>query len=281
MRDLVAMNRTVVLRFVLEQPRWLIGTLDALTVAPIYFLLFVFAGAGRHYGVGMRARLGLSLVFALNTHRSHCASTWREHIVMADALLCVPPAIEGDVAEFGCYRGMSAANLSLVCRLAGRRLWLFDSFAGLPSPQTSVTNMIYRQRVRYEMGDYCGSLREVQESISRHGAPEVCIYIAGYYQETLPASAPDARFIMVFEDADLPESVRAVLRYSWPRLAPGGYFFCHEARDREIVEIFYDAEWWRAAIAQPAPGLIGAGLGLPVHLRGSYLAGISKASLDY
>jgi hypothetical protein len=43
-------------------------------------------------------------------------------------------------------------------------------------------------------------------------------------------------------------------------LQPDCAFFCHEARDQKVVEIFFDRTWWADHIGEPAPGFIGSGV---------------------
>jgi hypothetical protein len=45
-------------------------------------------------------------------------------------------------------------------------------------------------------------------------------------------------------------------------LQPDCAFFCHEARDQKVVEIFFDRTWWADHIGEPAPGFIGSGVGV-------------------
>ena len=74
--------------------------------------------------------------------------------------------------------------------------------------------------------------------------------------------------LLVFEDADLVSSVKTVLKFAWPRLRSEGLFFCHEARDLEVVQLFYDDGFWKETMDTKAPGLVGAGFGLPLDLGG-------------
>ena len=57
------------------------------------------------------------------------------HVILARELLKIPTAIRGDVVECGVYKGASSASLSLVCALVGRKLWVCDSFSGLPDAE--------------------------------------------------------------------------------------------------------------------------------------------------
>ena len=53
---------------------------------------------------------------------------------MATALLRTPRSKAGCVVECGTYKGGSATNLSLICRITGRKLHIFDSFEGVSAP---------------------------------------------------------------------------------------------------------------------------------------------------
>jgi hypothetical protein len=154
--------------------------------------------------------------------------------------------------------------------MVGRKLIVFDSFSGLPEPANG-ESMVYNLRrlrfVKYSKGDYCGRLEEVQENVARYGRLDVCEFVQGYFQDTLPNR--NERYVLVFEDADLPSSVATALQYVWPRLHEGCKFFTQEAQDFEVVALFFDKEWWSRHLGSSPPGLVGAGIGLPLSMDGS------------
>lgn len=225
---------------------------------------FILCRIGQEYGIRRLQKFILVCRMFRNSHLDGCVSSFMEHFVLAKELLGIPCHIRGDVAEFGCYKGLSTASLSLMCDLVGRRLHVFDSFSGLPEPSIQITNMISGQKRDYRRGEYLGTLEEVKDNVSRYGVVEVCEFIEGYFNETLRRQ-PEIRYVMVFEDADLPESVEAVVIYVWPNLAGGCKFFSHEARDLEVVKVFYDDVFFEARLGMRAPGLVGAGAGLPLN----------------
>jgi O-methyltransferase len=219
---------------------------------------------GRSYGISIWSKLRILRRVWTICRQPQAASSFFEHVVVIQHLWRVPREVGGVVAEFGCFKGLSTASLSLACRLAGRRLIVFDSFAGLPPPQETVTNITSGKEVAYQAGQYFGSLDEVKSNVARFGDVSVCDFVPGFFADTLPAR--DEQYVLILEDADLPQSVRDVLRNAWRRLIPGGSFFCHEARDREVVDLFFDRAWWQEHIGEPAPGFIGSGLGLMIDL---------------
>ena len=126
-------------------------------------------------------KLKLGLRFSLNGIRIQTGTTYKTHLAMALKLLETPPEVMGDVIECGTWKGGSAANLSLACRIVGRKLRIFDSFEGLPAGDS-----LDREAKFYKRGDYAGSLDEVQTNIEKYGAPECCEYVRGWFNDTLP-----------------------------------------------------------------------------------------------
>jgi hypothetical protein len=190
---------------------------------------------------------------------------------LVTAVLQIPASAEGAVAEFGCYKGLCSASLSLACHLTGRRLIVYDSFAGLPPTEAVVDHIADTDQVKYRAGDYRGTLDEVRENIRRFGEPSACEFVEGYFEDTLPSRARSEKYVLIFEDADLPGSVRTVLREAWPRLQPGCRFYCHEAMDLQVMEIFFGQEWWAQHVGSAPPGFVGSGCGMHGWLAPCYL----------
>jgi O-methyltransferase len=229
---------------------------------------------GAAYSVGAREKLEL-LRFFRRTIRTDVLtlSAWFEHLEMARTLLSLSPSVDGDVVELGCFRGGSSVNLSHVCAMVGRKLIVCDSFEGLPEPDAAdrVHQNAHVGTVDlYERGRFAATLDEVQSNIRRFGHIELCEFLPGYFETSLPAwNRPCA---MVFFDADLVTSLRPCLHALWPHLQEGCRFYVHEARSLALVSVFFDSAWWRATLATSAPGFIGGGTGLPLRVtKGSSL----------
>ncbi len=225
----------------------------SLIVAPTILSEFFEASTGEEYGIGFIQKLRLVWRMVWNRYRITTASHIFEHLAMATRIMRTPKSLSGCIVECGCYKGGSSANLSLVAKLCGRTLNIFDSFAGLPSVPSGETHV-------YAKGDFCGSLQEVKENIRRFGAPDCCRLHEGFFDATLPSFREPA--ILVFLDVDLTISLKTCLACLWPQLGEGCYLFTHEAQDREIVDVFFDRDWWRLRFRTEPPGLVGAGTGL-------------------
>jgi macrocin-O-methyltransferase TylF-like protien len=216
-----------------------------------------------HYRMGWWRRIALGLRMFRNTLRIRTGTSYKTHLVMALKLLETPPDVAGDVVECGTWKGGSAANLSLVCRIVGRRLQVFDSFQGLPEGRAGD-----REAAGYAKGDYCGTLDEVKRNIGRHGAIDVCDFIPGWFEDTLPPVRSPV--VLAFLDVDLEASLDTCVRHLWPRLVEGGHLFTDEAVGLDYCALFFSEKWWQRHFGQTPPGLMGAGTGLPL---GEYYPG--------
>jgi O-methyltransferase len=244
--------------------------------APPELVRFLHPRVGADYGVGFLEKLGLIRAAYRNSSRPGSFSFVLEHLALMRGVLLVPATCAGAVAEFGCFKGFSTSSLSLVCKRTGRRLLVFDSFEGLPDPGAPLEHLADGTTITYRVGEFAAGLEEVRANVSRYGAIEVCDFIQGFFEDTLPARPETERYCLVFEDADLTSSVRTVIRWAWPKLATGGVFYTHEARDLEVTKIFFDDNFWKATIGRDAPGLVGSGLGLSFTPIGSCLGFVVK-----
>lgn len=220
---------------------------------------------GRGCGVGFYKKWLLVSKFRKNVRKIHTSSSWEEHLTMAREILMLPPSVKGDILECGCFKGGSTANLSLVCSLVNRKLIVCDSFEGLPEPDSKEDKhylMYFSRHVKYEKNQYKGAIEEVKENIARYGAVDVCEFIAGYFENTLPNLRNN--FIFVFLDVDLISSLETCLVNIWPNLLLGYKLFSHEAQDLNFVSVFFDKKWWQDNLRISPPGFVGSGIGLPV-----------------
>lgn len=158
-----------------------------------------------------------------------------DRIAMVLQVLAATRSQPGDVAEFGVFRGHTALALHawLERSHADKRLFLFDSFEGLPA---SAHPLDRHWRARDLGSDVQGVKRLFQ------GSPRVEI-VPGFFADSLPQH-PSLRFCFCHVDCDLYASTMECLEYLYPRLSPGGavvfddYGFRRCAGVREAVREF-------------------------------------------
>jgi O-methyltransferase len=161
------------------------------------------------------------------------------------------------VLEAGCFKGGSTAKLSLATKLIGRKLLVYDSFEGLP-------DVMDVEKDRFSQGEYSGALEEVKKNVGSYGSLEVCEFIRGWFDQTMPNLTEPV--VVAFVDVDLRDSLETCLTYIYPRLVPGGAIFSHDGHLPICVDLMKDANFWNR-FKEPAPEFEGLGTRKLVKIR--------------
>lgn len=154
------------------------------------------------------------------------------------------------VVECGAGSGSSTAKLSLAVRAAGGELHVFDSFRGIP-PNDEVHQNLDGRRVVFRAGAFTGRVQAVKRVVEAHGAPEVCHYYKGLFEETLPLFRRPVDVVLL--DVDLLSSTRTCLRELFPQLTSDGVLYSQDGHLVAIVELLQDQEFWRGLGVSPPP----------------------------
>jgi len=141
--------------------------------------------------------------------------------------------IPGDVVECGAARGGSAALMALTLnRLgSGRKVWLFDTFEGLPAPTANDPD---REIADLFTGTCVGTIDEVRGLFQRLNVIDGVEFVKGLFQETLPI-APVSQIALLHIDGDWYDSVKVCLDHLYDKVVPNG-----------IVQ-FDDYGYWQGA----------------------------------
>ncbi len=128
--------------------------------------------------------------------------------------------VAGDLLEAGVWRGGMTIFMRAVLKAFGnaeKRVWVADSFEGLPPSDTKTDSFGWRA------GDMAVSLEEAQQNFSRYGLlDDQVIFLKGFFNQTLN-KAPISQLAILRVDADLYSSTVDVLTALYPKLSPGGY----------------------------------------------------------
>lgn len=249
------------------------------TLRAALVLDFITQPYGAAYGVGPRERARLAAAFRAIGRAVPAGTTVLSQLVMAREILALPPTLPGDLVECGAWKGAGTAALSLVAAAVGRRLFVCDSFAGLPDAGRHLYLAPHTRSYGYlEGGMFAGALAEVQAALAAHGRPEACSFVPGYFAESLRGWERPVAF--AFLDVDLPSSFHACLRALWPHLSEGGALYVDDVRCMNVAQVFFDEPWWRANLGCAAPGLVGSGCGLPISVHASNIGYVRKLRFD-
>jgi O-methyltransferase len=133
--------------------------------------------------------------------------------------------VPGDFIEAGAWRGgatifMRAALLAYDD--STRRVWVADSFEGLPTPDPK-RYPADTERSWPKGGFLAASLDEVKGNFTRYGLlDDRVLFLRGWFKDTLP-SAPIQQLAIVRLDADMYESTMEGLQSLYGKVSPGGY----------------------------------------------------------
>jgi hypothetical protein len=132
----------------------------------------------------------------------------------------VSNGIAGDIVECGTARGGSAALLGLAMRArdANRRLWIFDTFEGLPEPSANDPD---EEIARRYIGTCKGSIEDVTALLDRLDLLSRATLVKGLFQDTLHSAAVE-RVALLHLDGDWYDSVMVCLQVLYDKVSPGG-----------------------------------------------------------
>ena len=190
-------------------------------------------------------------------------TTPTDGLFLAEALLSLEA--EGSVVECGCYTGGSTAKLSIVTKTVGKKLFVFDSFEGLPEvDQASKTDYHTRGSwaAKWDAGRYAASLDQVKSNVEKYGEISVCAFHEGWFSNTLKEGFLPNRISFAFADVDQASSARECLIAIWPRISDQGVYFSHDVAYIKVLQTILNKHLWREIFREFPPILFGAGYGL-------------------
>jgi len=138
--------------------------------------------------------------------------------------------VPGDFIETGVWRGGTTLFMRAILNAYSqplRRVWIADSFEGLPKPDAEkypIEASTHSGQVMTKVyNHFAVGLEEVRENFARFGfLDDRSVFLKGWFKDTLP-SAPISQLALMRLDGDYYESTHDALTYLYPKLSPGGY----------------------------------------------------------
>ena len=142
--------------------------------------------------------------------------------------------IEGDFVELGCYRGDTSVLLQKLLEssgaLATRKLWIYDSFAGLPE-KTAEDSSVAGDA--FQSGELFVTKREVIEKFRRANLPLPVVKKA-FFSDLDPTADLPATIAFAFLDGDLYGSIKTSLSLVASKLSSGATLVIHDYNNSEL-----------------------------------------------
>lgn len=229
------------------------------------FLKQKFVENGRQSSVGEAARREIVARFEEIDSAVPIGTTPTDGLVLSQLLINCRGV--GDIVECGCYAGGSSAKLSIIAKVVGRRLTVFDSFEGLPEVDSYNLRDKHLRRdeewvTDWTAGRYRARLDVVRDNVQRFGEIDVCTFVKGWFNETLNTDNLPRKVGFAFTDVDIASSARDCLAGLWPCLSDLGIFVSHDVAWVKVLQALYDKTLWEETFKEFPPLLFGAGFGI-------------------
>lgn len=156
--------------------------------------------------------------------------------------------LEGDIVELGCYKGQTSVQIGKALKLAGssdKKLYLYDSFAGLPEKSKQDQSPAGEQ---FRSGELPATKQEVVTLFKKSNLPLPIIKKA-WFKDLKPKDLPD-KIAFAFLDGDFYESVKVSLELIWPLLSPSAIVVVDDYQNEALPGVQKAVDDW--LIRQPA-----------------------------
>lgn len=156
-------------------------------------------------------------------------------------------AVPGDFIETGVWRGGACILMRGVLEAYDdrrRRVWVADSFEGLPEPDSEAFPMDADIDL-HKYVDLRVSIDEVQENFRRYGLlDDQVVFLKGWFRDTL-AAAPIEQLAILRLDGDMYESTMDSLRALYGKVSSGGFvivddYNCYDACKQAVTDFCRD-----------------------------------------
>lgn len=146
---------------------------------------------------------------------------------------------EGDFVELGCYKGDTSLLIAEILRDMDKKLWLYDSFEGLPEKSREDESEIGRD---FKKGELLVTKREVKERFLRAGL-KVPVIKKAWFADLTEVDLPE-KIALAFLDGDLYESIKVSLKLVENKMSKGGVILVHDYVNSALPGVATAVDEW-------------------------------------
>lgn len=155
---------------------------------------------------------------------------------------------DGAFVEFGCYRADTSVLLERLLEKNGvafeqslkKRLWLYDSFAGLPPRDTKDG---FAAGTEFKEGELLVTKREVVEKFKRFGL-RLPVIKKAFFDDLNPVADLPEKIAFAFLDGDLYSSIRTSLNLIQPKLTKSAIIIVHDYSNPQLQGVAKATDEW-------------------------------------
>jgi len=151
--------------------------------------------------------------------------------------------ISGDVVEFGCYTGTTSLFLARMLRKTGsdKKLFLYDSFAGLPDKTREDSS---RAGDEFRAGELLATKKGLLTNFAKNNLPRP-IVIKSWFHDIREDQLPD-KICFAFFDGDFYESIRDSFAKCENKFAKGATIIVDDFANEKLPGAAKATNEWRA-----------------------------------
>lgn len=141
--------------------------------------------------------------------------------------------VDGDVVELGCYAGDMSVKLYKVLQRfnRGKRLWLYDSFEGLPEKGGEDASSI---GANFRVGELRASKTEVVRKFKKAWLLPLPIIKKAWFEDLDAERDLPERIVFALLDGDYYGSIMTSLKLVVPRMSEGGTIIVHDYQNEAL-----------------------------------------------
>lgn len=125
------------------------------------------------------------------------------------------------MVEAGCWKGGSSTKFSTICKSAGIRLWIFDSFEGVSAEDA-------KNEWEGFAGQYASPEHVLMKNLDLYGEPSVCSVSKGWFSDTLAKEPVPHPIRLAYIDCDLSEGTFEAMKGIVPSLNQDAVIFTQD-----------------------------------------------------
>ena len=146
---------------------------------------------------------------------------------------------QGDFVELGCYKGDTSLLLAEVLKGTDKKLWIYDSFEGLPEKSEIDESAL---GINFKVGELYVTKREVKERFLRANLP-VPVIKKAWFNELTDSDLP-GKIVLAFLDGDFYESIKVSLKLVAPKMADDGVIIVHDYQNPVLPGVAKAVDEW-------------------------------------
>lgn len=160
------------------------------------------------------------------------------HVILRE--LSRTASVPGDIVEFGCYVGTTSVHVAEELKMTGKRLWLYDSFEGLPEKRMEDRSPVGEQ---FKAGELLATKKELIRNLKQANVPMPVIK-KGWFSNLTADDVP-SQISFAYLDGDYYDSILDPLRLIWSRLAPGAIVVVDDYANEALPGAAKAVDDWR------------------------------------